>query len=62
MRMRHGDMEIHWCTVLKGTQTGLATTGNNNNKKNRQQAETTLTRSGQPTDAGILGKRPVRAR
>ena len=27
---------------------------NNNSKKNRQQAETTLTRSGQPTEAGIL--------
>ena len=29
----------------------------NNKKKNREQAETTLTRSGQPTEAGILEKR-----
>ena len=29
---------------------------NTNNKKNRQQAETTLTRSGQPTEAGTLEK------
>ena len=27
--------------------------GNKKKKKNRQQAETTLTRSGQPTEAGI---------